>query len=352
VAHAIFISYRRDDSEGEAGRLFDDLTRAFGNENVFMDVAGISPGMDFRRAIENNVASCGVLLAIIGPNWVSITNAAGVRRLDDPNDFVVLEISSALKREVPVIPVLVHEAHMPTPDQVPEILKELPYHNSVELSHGRWNSDVQLLIQALTSYVTPNPADAQEPVHAAIPVQLPAPHPAPKSPKPEAGKSKLPMILGGAAVFVLAVIAVLYFIGSHVRNTASQVPATITSAPPAASSSPASLIGVWKDPDPRKKKDKDSLASLAITGSGSNLTMQAFGSCQPPPCDWGTQPASFDGVNAKATFGATADPGTTRAATLTLHLTGNTLDVTIQNTFNNSSGSWQNQVHRIFIPGP
>jgi hypothetical protein len=57
-------------------------------------------------------------------------------------------------------------------------------------------------------------------------------------------------------------------------------------------------------------------------------------------------------VNAKATFGATADPGTTRAATLTLHLTGNTLDVTIQNTFNNSSGSWQNQVHRIFIPGP
>jgi hypothetical protein len=349
VAHAIFISYRRDDTEGEAGRLFDDLTRAFGNENVFMDVAGISPGMDFRRAIENNVASCGVLLAMIGPSWVSITNAAGERRLEDPNDFVVLEIASALKREVPVIPVLVHGAHMPTPDQVPETLKELPYHNSVELSHGRWNSDVQLLIQALASYVTPNPAEAQEPVHAAIPVQLPAPHPVAKTPRPAAGKSKLPMILGGAAVLVIAVLVVLHFIGHNVPNTASQAPATTTPAPSAASSSPASLIGTWNDPDPRKKKDN--LASLTIAGSGSNLSIHAFGSCEPPPCDWGAQPASFDGVNATATFNAAADPGTTRAATIIVHLSGANLDVTIQNTFKSASGSWQNEVHRLFILG-
>ena len=67
VARAIFISYRRTDSEGEAGRLFDDLVRAFGEDSVFMDVADISPGLDFRQAIDDNVASCGVLLAVIGP---------------------------------------------------------------------------------------------------------------------------------------------------------------------------------------------------------------------------------------------------------------------------------------------
>jgi hypothetical protein len=350
VAHAIFISYRRDDTEGEAGRLFDDLTRAFGNENVFMDVAGIQPGVDFRRAIENNVASCGVLLAIIGPSWVSITNAAGERRLEDPNDFVVLEIASALKREVPVIPVLVHGAHMPAPDQLPESLKDFSYHNSVELSHGRWNSDVQLLVQALASYVSPDPANAQEPVHAAIPVQLPAPHPGPAASKPATKGRKLRWILGIVAAVILVFIALVYFGGeSSTPNTAA--PTANGSGAPAASGGPASLIGTWQDPEPRRKKDADSLASLTIAGSGTDLSMHAFGLCQPPPCDWGAQPAHFDGANATATFNPTSDPDTTRAATVVVHLTGGNLDVTIQNTFQNSSGSWQNQAHRVFIPG-
>lgn len=67
---AVFISYRRDDAEGQAGRLFDDLTRHFGEHSVFMDVAGIEPGRDFRRVIDEQVASCGVLLAVIGKNWL------------------------------------------------------------------------------------------------------------------------------------------------------------------------------------------------------------------------------------------------------------------------------------------
>ena len=79
MAHAIFISYRRDDSEGEAGRLFDDLTRAFGGDAVFMDVSGIDPGIDFRKAIDDNVACCGVLLAMIGPTWATITGTDGQR---------------------------------------------------------------------------------------------------------------------------------------------------------------------------------------------------------------------------------------------------------------------------------
>ena len=155
MADAIFISYRRDDSEGEAGRLFDDLTRAFGNDAVFMDVVGIKPGVDFRKAIEDNVASCGVLLAIVGPAWASIIGADGKRRLEDPNDFVALEIASALRREVPVIPVLVHDAKMPSGDLLPESLKSFAFRNSVELSHARWNSDVALLEEALKAYVKP-----------------------------------------------------------------------------------------------------------------------------------------------------------------------------------------------------
>src|ERR1700689_5539354 len=173
VGNPIFISYRRDDTEGEAGRLFADLTREFGANSVFMDVAGIRPWAHFVQAIEQNVADCRVLLAIIGPTWATITGASGQRRLDDPNDFVVLEIASALKREVPVIPVLVHGGRMPSQDQLPGSLKSFSHRNSVELSHARWPSDVQLLIEALRTYVAPSKVTAQEPVHATVPVQLP-----------------------------------------------------------------------------------------------------------------------------------------------------------------------------------
>ena len=178
VAHAIFISYRRDDTEGEAGRIFDDLTRAFGSDAVFMDVAGIEPGTDFRKAIDGNVACCGVLLAIIGPTWATITGEDGARRLDNENDYVRLEIASALKRNIPVIPVLVHDAHMPHSPQLPDNLKDLAYRNSVEITHARWNSDVQLLINALGQYVHATKATEGDTVHATVPVQLPAPHPA------------------------------------------------------------------------------------------------------------------------------------------------------------------------------
>src|SRR4051794_24594638 len=150
---AIFISYRRDDSEGEAGRLFDDLVGHFGENSVFMDVAAIQPGRDFRKAIDESVATCGVLLAIIGREWTEATNEAGQRRLDDPLDFVRLETASALKRDIPVIPVLVHGAKMPRVDQLPEDLKEFAYRNGVELTHARWSSDLQLLIKALRCHV-------------------------------------------------------------------------------------------------------------------------------------------------------------------------------------------------------
>jgi hypothetical protein len=351
VANAIFISYRRDDSEGEAGRLFDDLTRAFGNQNVFMDVAGIRPGADFRHAIDENVAHCGVLLGVIGPNWAGISNADGKRRLEDPNDFVALEIASALKREVPVIPVLVHGAHMPTPDQLPDSLKDLSYRNSVEISHARWNSDVQLLIEALGSYVTPNAQTEHEPVHATVPVQLPAPHPVQGGSGPAVEKSKLPLILGFSAVVVVALIVFLYFLSSSGQsNTGSSAPSAGSSQPAASSAPPSAvppgLIGTWKDPNPRAG---NSLLSVTIAGTTGALSMHAVGTCQ-SSCDWGTQPAAFDGVDATATFSLTDPSGAARAATVTVHPSGNNLDVTVHNTFTDSSGTRENKVKLLFVP--
>jgi hypothetical protein len=145
----IFLSYRRSDSQGEAGRLFDDLTPVFGEHRVFMDVAAIEMGRDFRKAIEDGVAGCGVLLAIIGPEWLNAKGESGAGRLNDPADFVRIEIAAALKRDIPVIPVLIRGSKMPLADQLPGDLRELAYRNCVELTHPRWKSDVQLLVDAL-----------------------------------------------------------------------------------------------------------------------------------------------------------------------------------------------------------
>ena len=157
---AIFISYRREDAEGQAGRLFDDLTRHFGQDTVFMDVVGLEPGRDFRRAIDQHVASCSVLLAMIGKNWIDARHTSGQRRLDDDGDFVRLETASALKRDIPVIPVLVHGAQMPRVDQLPPDLAELAYRNGVQPTHARWDSDVRVLIGALSPHVAASPKDA------------------------------------------------------------------------------------------------------------------------------------------------------------------------------------------------
>jgi hypothetical protein len=144
--HSIFISYRRDDSEGEAGRLYADLVKEFGQSAVFMDVDAIQKGRDFRKAIDESVGACGVLLAVIGRDWLG-------ERLQNPTDFVRLEIASALKRNIAVIPVLVHGAVMPPADQLPADLQDLAYRNGSELTHARWNSDLQLLVNALRPYV-------------------------------------------------------------------------------------------------------------------------------------------------------------------------------------------------------
>jgi hypothetical protein len=151
---AIFLSYRRDDAEGQAGRLYGDLVAVFGRDAVFMDVTAIEPGRDFRKAIEQSLSSCGVFLTLIGKNWLTAKDESGRCRLDDHADFVRIEIAAALKRDIPVVPVLLQGTAVPKPDQLSDDLKDLAFRNAIELSHSRWDSDVRVLIDALRPLIS------------------------------------------------------------------------------------------------------------------------------------------------------------------------------------------------------
>ena len=156
----VFINYRRDDSPGSAGRLYDRLAEEIPSEHLFMDVDAIAPGVDFVTAIEQAVRSCDILLVIIGRSWLTATDKAGRLRLDDPKDFVRLEIATALAHDVRVIPVLVDGATMPAATDLPADLQALVRRNAVELSHQRFAADTRGLARAL---VRSQAADKPEP---------------------------------------------------------------------------------------------------------------------------------------------------------------------------------------------
>jgi hypothetical protein len=145
----IFINYRRGDDPGHTGRLFDRLQDVFEPQELFLDVDNIAPGLDFVRVLNERVAECDVVLAVIGRGWIDARNADGARRLDDPDDFVRIEITSALNQGKRVIPVLVGDAQMPRPEDLPEVLRPLARRNAVRLTHERFRADTQGLIKAL-----------------------------------------------------------------------------------------------------------------------------------------------------------------------------------------------------------
>jgi hypothetical protein len=149
MAGKIFINYRRGDDPGTTGRLFDRLQIAFGPEQLFLDIDSIAPGLDFVRILNERVAESDVVLAVIGKGWIDARDSDGARRLDDPHDFVLIEISSALAQGKRVIPVLVGEAKMPRPNELPEAIRPLVTRNAVRLTYERFNTDTQGLIKAL-----------------------------------------------------------------------------------------------------------------------------------------------------------------------------------------------------------
>jgi hypothetical protein len=146
MAGKIFINYRRDDSIGMAGRLHDRLVQTFGRDKLFMDVDHIPAGADFVAHLNNQVAECDVVLAIIGPNWLRAKDKAGQRRLHQPDDFVAIEIAAALARDTLVIPVLVDAARMPKESDLPDTLKPLARRQAVEVRHAHFGHDAEALI--------------------------------------------------------------------------------------------------------------------------------------------------------------------------------------------------------------
>ena len=161
----VFISYRRRDTAPYARLLREELSKRLGAQQVFMDVDSIAVGVDFVEAIERAVDACQVLLALIGPQWLTAADTNGQRRLDSPNDRVRLEIQAALARDIRVIPILVDNTSMPRDDQVPDSLAPLVRRNALELSYNRYAYDLERLVNALGEVMgraaAPKPASAE-----------------------------------------------------------------------------------------------------------------------------------------------------------------------------------------------
>lgn len=156
---SVFISYRRSDCPGHAGRLYDRIVQEVGREGVFRDIDAIPPGVDFTEHIQNAISSCSVLLALIGTNWLDSGDHEG-RRLDHPDDLVRFEIATALRRPgVRVIPVLVEDAKMPAAGQLPEDLRPLAGRNAFELRDLHWSDDVDRLLSVVALATGAPPPD-------------------------------------------------------------------------------------------------------------------------------------------------------------------------------------------------
>ncbi len=150
-AGRVFISYRREETAYAAGWLFDRLVDRFGRGQIFKDIDSIQLGDDFVEVITTAVASCDVLLALIGEQWLTITDEHGRARLDNPDDFLRLELEAALTRDVRVIPILVAGARMPRADQLPPSLAKLVRRHALELSPSHFEFDTSRLLSVINS---------------------------------------------------------------------------------------------------------------------------------------------------------------------------------------------------------
>lgn len=216
----IFISYRRDDARQAAGRLGDSLESALGRERIFRDIEDIPAGSSFADVLNAALAQCTAMLVVIGPAWLSITDSkTGLRRLDQPEDWIRAEIVAALARKILVIPVLIDGATQPTADDLPEALKPLAGLQSMEVADKRWRSDVKGLVEVLS------PA-----------LGLPAPGTERAGAPPPAGKGRM-----AGAVLAAALIA-----GSAYAAW-KQLSPPPPEAGQASLGSPSPLLGAWVD---------------------------------------------------------------------------------------------------------
>ena len=149
----IFISYREKDTAGETGRLVDMLKQYFYEDQIFMDIDKIEPGVDFTDVINNSLEACDVMLAVIGPNWTAKNATNSTARINDSNDWVRLEIATALERKIRVVPVLVDGGTLPPGEELPEDLQPLLKRQAYEISNKRWRYDTENLVAFLEKSV-------------------------------------------------------------------------------------------------------------------------------------------------------------------------------------------------------
>jgi TIR domain-containing protein len=274
----IFVSYRRDDCAGHAGRLADRLVEHFGRDRIFVDIDSIAAGEDFVTVIENAVGSCEILIAVMGRNWLS---AGGTGRLDNPNDFVRLEIATALRRDIRVIPVLVQRATMPKAQDLPEDLMKLSRRNAIELTDSRWQTDVDQLISVMEKVLAKRAGAGREKIEEVdrgsnlagtiITAEDPS----------RAYKRKRLMLIAGASVVVLLAASLLIWrsqrvpvsSGSTIRATPVQSPLVTQSTPakptptPELKPSPALDADAFAEPTLWKRDDSGTIVQIVRSGN-------------------------------------------------------------------------------------
>lgn len=189
----IFISYRRESTTSETGRIYDRLSDRFGEDNIFMDLDSIPLGVDFRRHLETSLQICDVLLVIIGPNWVGRRPGTDTTRINDPSDFVRLEVQVALKKDIPVIPVLIGNTSMPLHDDLPEEIRPLIYRQAITVNMGQ---DFRHHMQRLVAGIGV--------LRATPPPPLPTPSPDPPPPVIRDPNKNLANISFGLGVLSIA----------------------------------------------------------------------------------------------------------------------------------------------------
>jgi TIR domain len=256
MAGKIFVNYRRGDDPGFTQALFGRLEQSFSPEQLFMDVDGIAPGQDFAHVLEQQVSECDVLISVIGKGWLDARDEKGARRLDNPDDYVRIEIESAISQDKLVIPVLVGDAQMPRFEQLPETLRPLARRNAVRLTHERFRTDTQSLIESLQREVQGNRQ--------------------PRSDRKQRRKARgrgsfrRAALGSGMALVLMAIVAILIWPGTKTKVEIAQLP----TAPVQSRASPSASAPMAQTAKPAPPSNAGTPAPFIQSSSAPTLSKQ------------------------------------------------------------------------------
>ncbi|MFO0798111.1 MAG: toll/interleukin-1 receptor domain-containing protein [Gemmataceae bacterium] len=255
----VFLSYRRSDSSDVVGRIFDHLKTRFGAGVVFKDVESIPLGDDFRTVIADAVGRCKVLLVVIGDGWLAARDGGGNRRLDDPADFVHLEVATALARGIPVIPVLVEHTTMPGEADLPPALKPLAHRNATPVRPDPdFHPDIDRLSSRIATFTGGPKAGLAPPWY----------------------RTRVGAVALASAAAVLAVGAFFLVRSGWGTGSASQVVASEEKAPDSEAKQPldrdVELVGRWKQEQLHIRPEPLLLGMFEVTKTGQAVEIKAI----------------------------------------------------------------------------